>query len=169
MTRAPAKSATADRDEVLSLAEVAAFLYCEARLLDEGAFEDWLALFDADGIYWVPAEPGQTDPVGRVSIVYEDRKLLEMRVRRLAHPSAWSLSPRPRTLHTISNIELIDAGAGEVGSALVVAEYRDGRRQTFAGRCRHHLRRGGDGLRIVCKRVDLIDCDAVHGVMSVPF
>src|SRR3990167_9474748 len=62
------------------------FLLHEARLLDEGKFDDWLALFSADGWYWVPSEPGQDNPHDTVSLIYDDRRLLETRVRRLASP-----------------------------------------------------------------------------------
>ena len=34
--------------------ELEAFVYAEAELLDDGRYEDWLALFADDGIYWVP-------------------------------------------------------------------------------------------------------------------
>ena len=37
------------------------FLINEARLLDEGKFDDWLALFTPDAWYWVPSEPNQRD------------------------------------------------------------------------------------------------------------
>jgi 3-phenylpropionate/cinnamic acid dioxygenase small subunit len=37
------------------------FVYHEARLLDEQRFDEWLALFAADGRYWMPLEYGQTD------------------------------------------------------------------------------------------------------------
>ena len=59
------------------------FLLQEARLLDEARFDDWLALFTADAWYWVPSEPDQADPAETVSLIYDDRRLLETRVRRL--------------------------------------------------------------------------------------
>ena len=60
------------------------FLIHEARILDERRWEDWLALFADDGWYWVPIEEGQKDPKQTVSLMYDDRRLLETRVRRLA-------------------------------------------------------------------------------------
>src|SRR5262249_44966581 len=78
-------------------AEAEAFLVAEARLLDEGRFEDWLALFADDGFYWIPAAPGQNDPFNHLSIFYEDKSVLGMRIRRLAHPRAYSALPAPRT------------------------------------------------------------------------
>ena len=73
------------------------FLEHEARLLDEAKFDDWLALFTADAWYWVPSEPDQADPHETVSLIYDDRRLLETRVRRLASPRMYSQEPRSRT------------------------------------------------------------------------
>src|ERR1700740_3674623 len=60
------------------------FLAHEARLLDEGKFDDWLALFTPDAWYWVPSEPDQPDPHETVSLIYDDPRLLETRGRLLA-------------------------------------------------------------------------------------
>lgn len=30
------------------------FVHAEARMLDEGRFDDWLTLWAADGMYWMP-------------------------------------------------------------------------------------------------------------------
>ena len=38
--------------------------------------------------------------------------------------------------------------------------------RTFAGHCEHTLRRSDDHFEIVLKRIDLIDCDSVHGIMT---
>ncbi len=72
--------------EALDLHRCERFLQHEARLLDEGKFDEWLALFTADGSYWVPSEPDQDNPHDTVSLIYDDRRLLETRVRRLASP-----------------------------------------------------------------------------------
>ena len=58
-------------------AECEKFLVHEARLLDEGRFDEWLALFTADAWYWVPSEPNQASPRDTVSLIYDDRRLLE--------------------------------------------------------------------------------------------
>jgi len=155
------------------LATVEAFLYREARLLDEGEFEAWRQLFAEDGLYWIPGEPGQSEPATTVSILREDKAMLEMRVRRLGHSRAFALEPRPRTVHSLGNIEIVDAtdavGLCHVASALTVHEYRAGERALRAARCQHRLRRADGDFRIVLKRVDLIDCDAVHDrVISIP-
>src|ERR1700683_2582166 len=70
----------------LDLRRCEQLLLYEARLLDEGKFDDWLALFTLDGWYWVPSEPDQADPFETVSLIYDDRRLLETRVRGVARP-----------------------------------------------------------------------------------
>src|SRR5688500_18927694 len=79
------------------------FLMHEARLLDESKFDDWLALFTADAWYWVPSEPDQDNPHDTVSLIYDDRRLLETRVRRLASPRLYSQEPRSRCSRMVAN------------------------------------------------------------------
>src|SRR5580704_15055970 len=79
--------------QALDLRRCEQFLLHEARLLDDGKFDDWLALFTLDAWYWVPSESDQSDPVETVSLIYDDRRLLETRVRRLASPRMYSQEP----------------------------------------------------------------------------
>src|SRR5262249_15268856 len=82
------------------------FLLNAGRLLEEGKFDDWLALFTPDAWYWVPSEPDQDNPHDTVSLIYDDRRLLETRVRRLASPRIYSQEPRSRTSPTVSNVSI---------------------------------------------------------------
>ena len=155
-------------------AEAEAFAIAEGRLLDAGRFEDWLTLFADDGFYWVPAVPGQTDPFNHISIFYEDKSVLGMRVRRLMHPRAYGALPLTRTSHLIGSLTAergAEAGVDLVcRSSVMMADYRPGTpdRRVWAGQQTHKLRRTPEGLKIVLKRVDLIDCDAAHGILSTP-
>ena len=146
--------------------ELEAFVLQEARLLDERRFAEWLALFAEDGLYWVPTRPGQASPDEALSLFYETRPLLALRVERLLRPDMHVATPPSRTLHQVSAIEIVDSS--EVRSSLVVAEWRLGDTRWFAGRVTHKLRREPQGLRIVMKRVDLIDSEAPHRALVVP-
>jgi benzoate/toluate 1,2-dioxygenase beta subunit len=154
--------------------EVEVFLYEEARALDERRFDDWLALFDEDGLYWVPASPGEAAPGAALSLFHERKPLLALRVKRLAEPTMHVHSPPARTHHHVSAVVARRAAAPgaayDAHSSLVVAEWRRGEARWFAGRAAHRLGRAADGtLRIVEKRVDLIDCDAPHRALAIPF
>lgn len=145
------------------------FLIHEASLLDDQRFDDWFGLFDDDGQYWIPSVPGQSDPQGQASIIFEDRTVLRMRIRRLMHPRAWSLQPLPRTSHLLGNITVKPWNDGvEATATLQVAAYRNGDRAHYDGQQTMRLRRAGDDYRIALKRLDLIDCEGVHSVMAVP-
>src|SRR5262249_322205 len=88
--------------------EIELFVLPEARLLDAGELEAWLALYAPQGGYWMPSEPDQTDPKGIASIIYEDHAILAIRVQRLLEARALVLTPMPRTTHLVSNIEVLD-------------------------------------------------------------
>jgi 3-phenylpropionate/cinnamic acid dioxygenase small subunit len=152
-------------------AECEQFLIHEARLLDEARFDEWLALFTADAWYWVPAEPGQASPRDTISLIYDDRRLLETRVRRLASPRIYSQEPRSRTSRIIANVTIEEAegAACTVRSKFQLLEYRREEQRTFGGTCFHRLVRGGNGIQIAWKRVDLVNCDAPHEGLVVPF
>jgi ethylbenzene dioxygenase subunit beta len=153
----------------LTREEAEAFLIREARLLDEGLFDDWLNLFSADGIYWLPMVDG-SDPEREPSLIYDTAKAREQRVHSLRHVEHYAQRPPSRTVRFISNVE-VNPGAGadtiSVRSSLLVLEFRPGDRQQVGlaqqrlvgARCEHRLRRE-DGWKILLKKVLLIDRDA---------
>jgi 3-phenylpropionate/cinnamic acid dioxygenase small subunit len=82
-------------------------------------------------------------------------------------------SPPARTLHHVAGIQASLAHEAhwtlEARSTLVMAEKRNDDLRWFAGRVFHGLRRERNRLRIVQKRVDLIDCDAPQRALAIPF
>jgi benzoate/toluate 1,2-dioxygenase subunit beta len=150
-----------------------AFLVHEARLLDDGRFEEWLGLFTADAWYWVPSQPHQANPRDTVSLIYDDRRLLETRVRRLASPRIYSQEPRSRTTRIIANVTIEeqsdDARACVVRSKFQLLEYRRDAQTAYGGTLFHRLVATNPGIRIAWKRVDLVNCDAVLDGLVVPF
>ena len=68
-----------------SLTEIHQLLFQEAKLLDEHKFEDWLNLYSSDCTYWVPLELNQKDPLNTSSIIYDDKTLMEIRIKQYAH------------------------------------------------------------------------------------
>ena len=145
--------------------EVEAFVLREARLLDEQRYAEWLELFADDAVYWIPTRPNQASPHEALSIIYEPRTLLTVRVERLMRGEMHVQSPPSRTVHHVSAVEV---DGDEARSSLVVAEWRAGEARWFAARVTHKLRREAKGLRIVLKRVDLVDGEAPHRAIAVP-
>lgn len=147
------------------------FLLHEARLLDEAKFDDWLALFTPDAQYWVPSEPNQQNPHDTVSLMYDDRRLLETRVRRLASPRIYSQEPRSRTSRIVANVTLEESSADYAltRSKFMLIEFRRNEQRMFGGTCFHRLVRHEGALRIRLKRIDLLNCDAPLDGLVVPF
>jgi benzoate/toluate 1,2-dioxygenase beta subunit len=158
--------------DAVDLRAVEEFLFHEARLLDEGRFEAWLALFTDKAWYWVPIDPRQDNPFDTVSIIYDDRRLLETRVRRLSNPNIHAQSPPSRTSRLVGNV-VIEKGDDAAGGIIVssrfqMVEFRRDRQRLFAGTGRHGLVRAPDGFRIGWKRVDLVNCDGMMDGITVP-
>ena len=140
------------------------FLFHEARLLDEQRWEDWNNLYLEDAEYWVPATPGQPDPHNHISLIYETGLLRAVRVKRYRHPNAFSLQPKPRSVHLVSNVILdsYNEATGEcnVSSRFIMLQYRREKQEVFAGSYTHRLVCKGNEIKIAAKRVDLLNCDA---------
>lgn len=151
--------------------QLVAFVYAEARMLDEQRFEDWLALFTDDGHYWMPLVPGQQDPRLHTSLLYEDKLLLRVRVERLAGARTFSQQPRSRCHHLLQQpmVEQADAAAGRytLRTAFHYVETRLDTQTLFAGWATHELVVVDGALRIHQKRVDLVNCDAAFGNINL--
>jgi 3-phenylpropionate/cinnamic acid dioxygenase small subunit len=150
--------------------EVEDLLFQEAALLDAGRLDEWLALYTADATYWVPLARGQRDPLTGVSLIYDDRALLEVRVRQFHHPRAHARTPRPRTVHQVGNVRVVEEQGGElcVRSTLVMVESRQERQRVWAAEVEHRLRREGSDLRIAAKRIDLVNSESeLEGIVAL--
>jgi 3-phenylpropionate/cinnamic acid dioxygenase small subunit len=166
MTAPARKTATG-----LSRAVAEDFLIHEARLLDEARYDEWLALFTPVAHYWVPSEPNQQSATETISLMYDDRRLLETRVRRLASPRIYSQEPRSRTSRIVTNVtvEGADGSSTEVRSKFMIVEYRREEQRIFAGTYRHTLAVTGGDIRIAFKRIHLVNCDEPMDGLVVPF
>jgi 3-phenylpropionate/cinnamic acid dioxygenase small subunit len=144
--------------------ELAELVYREARLLDERRYDEWFALLTEDVRYWVPLAAGATDPAAGQSIAYEDRLLLEIRIRRLASPKAYSMHPPPASRHLLQApaVETLDHAGNRyvTQTPFLYFEARGDEQVTLAGSVRHEVRVVDGQLRIALKRVDLVNAGA---------
>ena len=149
-----------------SRADAEDLLYREAAYLDEGAWDDWLALYTEDALFWMPAWRDEltptADPDRELSLIYyEGRSGLEDRVVRARSGQSVASHPRPRCLHMISNVRLIEctADTAEIASTFTVFlhDVRAERTHNFFGRYSHTLRREADAWRITRKYVLLLN------------
>ena len=135
----------------------------EARLLDQLRYEDWLKMYAAECIYWVPSTPRAGDPRRAISVMFDDRRRLEDRVYRLRTGFAWSQAPASRTVRLITNVEVFSTGSDELRmlrSNFLISEFWGDETRVLTGWSGHRVvRDGGAGWKIQAKQVNLIDCD----------
>jgi 3-phenylpropionate/cinnamic acid dioxygenase small subunit len=152
--------------DVLLRQEVETLLFRQAALLDARRWQEWIDLFDTDGVYWMPVEPAQTDWLSQPSIFAEDKLMMEIRMGRLSHPNAWSQAAMWGTNHLVGNlvIEAVDPVSRtlDVYSRFQMMELRRDQVRHFGGTYRHHLVRTADGLRIRLQRVDMMNGQATY-------
>ena len=146
------------------------FLYHEARLLDTGQLEAWLALFTDDATYWLPLEQNQKDPFETSSIVHDDRTLLELRVKQARHPRAHARLPLARTVHQVGNI-MVEDGKDEVKvhSTLQLVEFRNEKQRLYGALVEHRLRKANGSFKIAHKRVDLVNSEGELDGIAILF
>jgi 3-phenylpropionate/cinnamic acid dioxygenase small subunit len=144
------------------LREVEQFLFLEARLADEGDYDGWEALWSDDGVYWIPANGDDIDPATQMSILYDNRSRIALRVRQLNHDKRHAQNPKSRLRRIVGNIELLDGDAGGdllVGANFIVYESRERGTTIWGGRSEYRLRRVDGQWRMAAKKVMLVDND----------
>ena len=152
----------------MSQEEAETFLYKEAELLDDLRLEEWLRLFTADGLYWVPIDEAIPTDV-TASIVRDDSLRREERVFHLLHTKFPAQSPRSRTLHMISNVRIAEKSADTVKlvSNQTIHEVRAG--DFRQAKVEHVLRREQTALKIALKKILLINRDMPQGNLTFLF
>ncbi len=149
------------------LRQVEQFLFLEARLADEGDYDGWEALWTEDGVYWIPANGDDIDPATQMSILFDNRSRIALRVRQLKSDKRHAQNPKSRLRRLLANIELLDVGAGEAdgdgdivaGANFLIYESRPRGTTTWGGRTEYRLRRLDGGWRMARKKVMLVDND----------
>ncbi len=142
-----------------TLEDVTQFIYREARLQDEHQYDEWESLWTEDGVYWVPANGDGGDPEQVMSIIYDNRSRIALRIRQYHTGKRFSQTPQSRLRRLISNIEVMEDDGRElsVGSNVLIFENQTRGDVLWAARTEYRLRRVDGGLRMARKKVNLVN------------
>ncbi len=143
----------------LLLTEITQWIYREARLQDEHRYEEWEALWTDDGIYWIPANGEGGDPEREMSIIYDNRSRIALRIRQFGTGKRYSQTPVSRLRRLVSNVE-IESEEGDditIGANALVFESQTRGEVTWASRNTYVLRRTAQGFRMARKKVVLVN------------
>ncbi|MDO1583266.1 benzoate 1,2-dioxygenase small subunit [Rhizobium oryzicola] len=152
---------------------VCAFLYREARFLDDRNWDAWLTCYAEDASYWMPAwdddDQLTEDPQSEISLIYYgDRSGLEDRIFRIKTERSGASTPEPRTSHMIANIEILDERETEIDLRynFHTLNHRYKITDHFFGTVSLTLRRNGEGFLISAKKVVLKN-DYIRQVIDI--
>jgi 3-phenylpropionate/cinnamic acid dioxygenase small subunit len=156
------------QDDVYAVTDVAVrdefrrLLEREARFLDQLRYDDWLAMYAAECVYWVPSTPKAGDPRREIAIMFDDRRRLEDRIYRMRTGFAWSQAPASRTVRLVTNVEVFSTvrdDARMVRSNFLISEFWGDETRQLTGWAAHRVVRDHAGWKIQAKQVNLIECD----------
>lgn len=149
---------------VASDSDLIDFVYGEARLIDEKRLEEWYELFAEGGRYWLPLTRGQKNAVTENSLLFEDKLLLKLRITRLKSPHAYSQAEPSWCQHVLQAPAIEDRGSlngiAVLRTPFFYAESRLDEQQIYTGVAWHHLMRVNGQIRIILKKVELLNCQA---------
>ncbi|MGV1773262.1 benzoate 1,2-dioxygenase small subunit [Agrobacterium vitis] len=157
----------------ISYHAICAFLYREARLLDDREWAEWLTCYAADASYWMPAwdddDQITEDPQSEISLIYyPNRDGLEDRVFRIQTERSSASTPEPRTSHNVTNVEVLADRGDEVDVRynFLTLNHRYKVTDQFFGTIFVTLRQSGDALLIASKKIVLKN-DYIRQVIDI--
>lgn len=147
-------------DRAALMWDVQQFVFREARLQDDHEYAAWDELWTDDGVYWIPANTADgtaVDPEREMSILYDNRSRIRLRVKQLLTGRRHTQEPKSQLRRIIGNIEIlsVDEPDVRVGANSIIFESSIRDDTTWAARNEYVLRYGEDGLRMAYKKVTL--------------
>lgn len=151
--------------------EIEAFLFREARAIDERAFEAWLDFFSDDVRYWMPIRKNVAfkrrfeDMSGDTDSAWIDdtKTMMQARVAQLMTGVHWAEEPLSRVSHLVTNILIDPPEADEEGALFKVSAKflihrarMDTESDILIGRRDDILRRNGKSF-LICARTIILD------------
>ena len=158
----------ATRADSALMHDIEQFLFHEARLADEHRYEEWEALWTDDAVYWAPANGDDIDPEKQMSIIYDNRSRIGVRVRQLLSGKRYTQDPRSGLRRIIGNIELLGRDGDDIRIAANALVYESSQRgeTVWGSRNEYTLRRTGEGFKLARKKVALVNNDRALYTMS---
>jgi 3-phenylpropionate/cinnamic acid dioxygenase small subunit len=148
--------------------DVEQFLFREARLADEHRYEEWEALWTDDAIYWVPANGEHIDPETEMSIIYDNRSRIGLRIRQLLSGKRYTQDPKSSLRRIVGNIELLAREGDDIriGANVMIFESTQRGETIWGSRNEYVLRRSGGSFKLARKKVALVNNDRALYTMS---
>jgi benzoate/toluate 1,2-dioxygenase beta subunit len=153
--------------------QIAAFLYREARLLDDRDFDAWLPCYSPRAEFWMPAWDDDDslveNPQTEISLIYyPNREGLEDRVFRIKTERSSASLPEPRTSHNLSNIEVLSQEGDRIELRFNwhTLSHRYKTTDSYFGTSFYTLDISGD-VPVIARKKVVLKNDYIHQVIDV--
>lgn len=153
--------------------QVQAFVYREARLLDDRQWDEWLECYHKDASFWMPCwDDDDTlveDPQSEISLIYyPSREGLEDRVYRIKTERSGASTPEPRTTHQITNIEVLERDGDQLKVRFNwhTLSHRYKQTDSYFGASFYRLDVSGE-QPLITEKVVQLNNDYIHQVIDV--
>lgn len=141
--------------------KVSAFIDFENDLLDAQQYEQWLPLWQEEGLYIVPIDLSNDDYVNQLNYAYDNAAMRRMRVARLSSGESISVDINGGTIRLTSRLRVAEVGDDivEARCALLINESRLGENRQFVANVEYQLVPNGESYTIKQKVVKLINAE----------
>ena len=147
--------------DAVSRDDAEVLLFEEAALLDAERYADWLALYAREATYWIPSWKSERELVGdpsrELSYIFLTRDMIQDYTVRMTSGQAFAASPGLRTTRIIGNVQTHAERPGVVRSKWLMHVFRKAGSEIFSGDCEHVVVCEDGALRIVAKKIVLIN------------
>ena len=153
--------------------KIQAFVYQEARHLDDKQWDEWLQLYDENVTFWMPSWDDEdnltTNHETEISLIYyPNRNGLEDRVFRIRTERSSATLPDTRTCHNCTNLEILEEINVEVKIRFNwnTLSFRYNKLDQFFGVSFYTLKKVGDSFLITNKKV-ILKNDYIRQVLDI--
>lgn len=152
----------------LSRPEAEAFLYKEARMLDNNQLYEWRDMMTQDITYWVPVNDEASDPLKHLSVIYDDWANLTGRIWRIIDSGLnHTQDPPSKMIRYVTNVEVESAERDDevtLHSCVWITTFKSGAQRVddidvrnYSTRQEHRLRLVDGQWKIAYKKVTLLN------------
>lgn len=122
-------------------------IWVEAKILDDKQYQEWEQLYTDDAFYVVPIDPETENFAESLNMIYDDKRMRQMRVERMVQGFSPSAVAAARTIRTISRftVESVSDTEVTIKSAQMLSAYKRNTFDTFGGELTHTIALSADG------------------------
>lgn len=153
--------------------KIQAFVYQEARCLDDKKWDEWLQLYDENVTFWMPSWDDEdnltTNHETEISLIYyPNRNGLEDRVFRIRTERSSATLPDTRTSHNCTNLEILEENNDEIKIRFNwnTLSFRYNKLDQFFGVSFYTLKKTEDSFLITNKKI-ILKNDYIRQVLDI--